>query len=366
MPIATKELKKLRKAKDLTQKQLAKSIDISPARYSSWERGEKQPSTEFVQKLASELGCSVSKLISQPKIEDVEEAFNDKHVSFNYFVHERESEEGHYYFSEELIIKLKLFEKPLNLILSNESRRKSINLLRNGQHGFVWLETVDDKMFYVNTSIIEWTILHNEAADEYPSISGNEFHETPLIKADVSKNGSLYMLAKNGNFDLGDCNFSLASDLAWLVSRQSKLIDEIPEVITNIKNRLGDNYLNFLNDTENSGYGNKFEDAWGIRIFLRNGQEIFLPGMTERGESWDEALLNIQDLNLYDDDVTTEFSDFENCNRYLIPTKEIALIEYPNVFGAMGLYYQFSGHEELDYDKVDSIIEKLHDQVWQK
>ena len=359
MAIATKELKRLRLSQNLTQKQLADSIDVSSARYSSWERGEKQPSSENIQKLAEKLCCTVSKLIvsTQDNQFDIE-VFNDKHSEFSYFVNEQREEKTRTY--DELILKLKLFDAPLIFQLSKESEEKSINSIMRGEYDFIWVETHDDKMLYINTDCIEWLICHDDGADQYPDICKGKFHYTPLLNADVTKSAVLFMMSKNGN---NDSSNELLTDFEWLIQNQSRLIDETPKSIRHLKESLGKNYNNFLNDTENTQYEKKFIDAWGIRIFLKNGKDIFLPGMFSRGEVWDEVLIDIKNMNLYDDNHITDFSDYDN-NRYIIPTKEIALIEYPNVFNAIANYAEYEKIVQIDYQEVDKTIEKLFKLVW--
>lgn len=365
MAIATKELKRLRLSQDLTQKNLADAIGVSSARYSSWERGEKQPSSENIQKLAETLKCSINKLVEQSKETKFDiEIFNDKNPSFSYFVNERKDQKIRSH--DALILKINIFDYALLLELSSESEKKSLNSILRGEHDFIWVETYDDKMFYVNTDCIEWAIWHDDGADEYPEICEGKFHETPLLKADVTKNAVLFMMAKNGNHEVnGDCNFDLSVDFEWLIEHQSRLIEEAPDVIKSLKENLGENYINFLNDTEKTEYEREFINAWGIRIFLKGGKEIFLPGMYSRGEAWDEPLIDIQNMNLYDDHHVTNFSDHETNNHYLIPTNQIAFIEYPNVFNAIGNYAEYEKISLLDTEIVDKTVEELSMLAWQ-
>lgn len=367
MATQNKELKRLRMSFNLTQKQLAESINVSPARYSSWERGEKNPSATHLQALASKLKCSISKLVAQPEESEQETDYcNDKLQSFSYFVHEREEEKEHFAYLEDFIIKLSLFDLPLKLNLSKDSRSKSLNSIIDGDSDFIWIETVDDKLIHINRSCIEWTILHDDAADEYPSLSGNKFHETPLIKGSVDKDSVLFMMAKNGNFEISeDINYYLSQDLEWLINKKSRLVNEIPQSILSAKTVLKDNYTSYLNETEKTNYDQDFANAWGVRVYLKSGKQIFLPGMSCRGDGWDEAIQKIRQMSLYDENPVTVFSDHENSNTYCIPTKDIMLVEYPNVFEGMGLYAEYEDVEEInDFEEVDSIIKKFYDLAW--
>jgi transcriptional regulator with XRE-family HTH domain len=56
-------LKKLRKAKKLTQKQVAESIGINQKQYQHWERGRAEPSFVKVQRLAYVFGVSIEWLV---------------------------------------------------------------------------------------------------------------------------------------------------------------------------------------------------------------------------------------------------------------------------------------------------------------
>jgi len=362
MSIAYKELKRLRLSLGLTQKQLAESISISSARYSSWERGEKQPSTVHLQALATNFNCSVSKLIDSSDGNDSDSGyFDDRHPSFSYFVHERQEEKGDTHYL--LILKLSIFEHPMIFELSYSSREKTLRAITNGGSDFIWVETFNDKMFYINTDCIEWTILHNDDSDEYPLLSGNNFHETPLTKADVTKDAVLFMMAKNGNCE-GNSEYYLSMDFEWLIRNKSRLIKDIPIVVNSLQDSLQGEYIEFVNDTKKTMYEKEFINAWGIRITLKNGKEIFLPGMSVREEGWDDVLIDIKNMNLYDGNNVTIFSDYENSNQYMIPTKEIALIEYPNIFEGMGLYAQFEGIEELTYDDIDSVVQNCYELIW--
>ena len=56
-------LKKARKAKNLTQKQLAESIGINQKQYQHWERGRAEPSFDKVQRLSYILGINIEWLL---------------------------------------------------------------------------------------------------------------------------------------------------------------------------------------------------------------------------------------------------------------------------------------------------------------
>jgi len=56
-------LRKARKAKNLTQKQLAESIGINQKQYQHWERGRAEPSFDKVKRLSYMLGINVEWLL---------------------------------------------------------------------------------------------------------------------------------------------------------------------------------------------------------------------------------------------------------------------------------------------------------------
>lgn len=55
-----KNLKKIRLQKELSQKQVADFLQISPQSVSKWEKGEAQPSIEYLPKLAEILNCDIN------------------------------------------------------------------------------------------------------------------------------------------------------------------------------------------------------------------------------------------------------------------------------------------------------------------
>jgi len=370
MVTPNKELKRLRMSLNLTQKQLAESINVSPARYSSWERGEKTPSTAHLQALASKLTCSISKLVVQQE-EPVAKAIycSDRSPSFIYFNEDNASDRIHTSLSDELIIKLSIFELPIKFELSEYSKQKLLTQIIDDDSNFIKIETIDDKLFFVNRSNIQWTIFHDEAADEYPALAGEGFHETPLLKADVDKKTVLFMMAKNGNFEISeDSDYYLSNDLEWMIKNKSKLADEIPTVITSLKTSLKESYSSLLNNSEKSNYEQNFTDAWGVRVYLKSGEQIFLPGIFDRGEGWDDCVQHIKPVTKFDENTVTVFFDHERLNTYCIPIKDISFIEYPSVFEALGLYAEyvaFERKEELDdFEEIDAIINKLYNLAW--
>lgn len=60
-------LKKLRKAKDMTQKELGTLCDISESMVSNLESGKKSPSFETLLKLAEALDCSVADILGEER-----------------------------------------------------------------------------------------------------------------------------------------------------------------------------------------------------------------------------------------------------------------------------------------------------------
>lgn len=81
--IIGKRIKECREDVDLSQKELAELIDVTPSAVNQYEKGEKIPSTETLLKLAKALGVATDYLLgaSQEKDilidEDVSIAFRD-------------------------------------------------------------------------------------------------------------------------------------------------------------------------------------------------------------------------------------------------------------------------------------------------
>lgn len=61
-------IRDLRKAKGLTQKQLAKLIDVTESQVSQIETGKRNPSFETLLKLGEVFGCSVDDIVRNKKI----------------------------------------------------------------------------------------------------------------------------------------------------------------------------------------------------------------------------------------------------------------------------------------------------------
>jgi transcriptional regulator with XRE-family HTH domain len=57
-------IKMVREAKKLSQKQVALSIDMDPSQYSKIEKGKTDPSVSTVEKISAALGVSLSELFS--------------------------------------------------------------------------------------------------------------------------------------------------------------------------------------------------------------------------------------------------------------------------------------------------------------
>jgi transcriptional regulator with XRE-family HTH domain len=61
-------LKTVREAKKLSQKQVALSIDMDPSQYSKIEKGKTDPSVSTVEKISTALGVSLSELFQSDEI----------------------------------------------------------------------------------------------------------------------------------------------------------------------------------------------------------------------------------------------------------------------------------------------------------
>ena len=66
-------LKELRKAKGLTQRDMARRFRLSDVGYGGWERGDTEPSIDNIMRLCEFFGCTVDSLIGlapPPRIVD--------------------------------------------------------------------------------------------------------------------------------------------------------------------------------------------------------------------------------------------------------------------------------------------------------
>ncbi|HBH25152.1 MAG TPA: XRE family transcriptional regulator [Cytophagales bacterium] len=61
-------IKMVREAKKLSQKQVALSIDMDPSQYSKIEKGKTDPSVSTVEKISAALGVSLSELFQSDEI----------------------------------------------------------------------------------------------------------------------------------------------------------------------------------------------------------------------------------------------------------------------------------------------------------
>lgn len=84
-------LKKLRKEAHLTQKDVANHFNTSPQSYAQWEKGQRNPSKESLEKLANFFNVSVSYLIGETDIKnsselsetDIAEILNNDVISYD-------------------------------------------------------------------------------------------------------------------------------------------------------------------------------------------------------------------------------------------------------------------------------------------
>ena len=67
---------KLRKEKNMTQKELANKIGVTDRAISKWENGRGLPDLSLMKPLCDELGISINELISGEKIDKIE--YQDK------------------------------------------------------------------------------------------------------------------------------------------------------------------------------------------------------------------------------------------------------------------------------------------------
>lgn len=54
-----------RMAAGMTQAQLAEAIGVKPQQIGNWERGERNPKIEALQKMADALGCELNELMKR-------------------------------------------------------------------------------------------------------------------------------------------------------------------------------------------------------------------------------------------------------------------------------------------------------------
>lgn len=69
MEAALKALKRIRKSKDLTQKQLGALLNVAPSTIAMWENGDREPKCRDLKRLATILEVSVDTLLSHAVVE---------------------------------------------------------------------------------------------------------------------------------------------------------------------------------------------------------------------------------------------------------------------------------------------------------
>lgn len=69
MEAALKALKRIRKGKDLTQKQLGALLNVAPSTIAMWENGDREPKCSDLKRLATILEVSVDTLLSHNVVE---------------------------------------------------------------------------------------------------------------------------------------------------------------------------------------------------------------------------------------------------------------------------------------------------------
>ena len=62
-------IKSIRESKNLTQKQVAESCNLSKSVYSRYESGERNPSIKAAKAIAKALDCSIDELLRDPEEE---------------------------------------------------------------------------------------------------------------------------------------------------------------------------------------------------------------------------------------------------------------------------------------------------------
>lgn len=69
-------LKILRLNKDITQKEIASELGVSPAAYSLWEKGEREPKFEIIEKLCSFFEVTTDYLMGRVSTNDYDSKWN--------------------------------------------------------------------------------------------------------------------------------------------------------------------------------------------------------------------------------------------------------------------------------------------------
>lgn len=60
-----KNLRKIRRARDMTQQDLARKLGVTQATVALWESGKTNPTVPMLPRIAKELNCTIDELISE-------------------------------------------------------------------------------------------------------------------------------------------------------------------------------------------------------------------------------------------------------------------------------------------------------------
>ena len=76
-------LRAMRGAKGITQKELGEKIGVTPVTIGNWERGTRQPSFEFLVKLANALSVSTDVLLNNPRNDQCISLLIDRYIALD-------------------------------------------------------------------------------------------------------------------------------------------------------------------------------------------------------------------------------------------------------------------------------------------
>ena len=139
----------------------------------------------------------------------------------------------------------------------------------NHNNDFVNITTTDNKCFIVNKEWID--LIHDASSTSEDNPTGSkQLQIKPLIThADMSKEFTLYMLAKHGDKHNENHLQHIAQDFKHLLRINTTILQDIEPAIARIKLR-GDTTIEKEHD---------FIRSWGIRIHYKSGESLFSPGL---------------------------------------------------------------------------------------
>ncbi len=257
-------LKKLRKDTKISQTELAKKVGISVSILRKIEKGDMEADKDIISFYSNYFDIDKEKLIERLLPEDhsiplfISDNFDPKFISDGYMV--------------ETFIKFKGEDKPLHLNTATPVD-SIINAYEYGES--IMIYTSQGMVFWINMKEVEILVIHEDGADEYPKIFGNEFLDYCGKDFPLDKEDFLWMMARFYSEDY----LITYPDFEYYVRHCKEFASMTSEAIQSTKDSFSDKYADFMESDKVQKMSEDFRNLWGCKINLTNGSDIFIPGL---------------------------------------------------------------------------------------